>query len=220
MQKTQSFAAQFCTPATAVNKDKDVKAIEDDNMEEVFPTGVAKVGVDDSQLVTVQMESGCYLRFQVDTGAQCNVLPLKLYKNATKDYNLARMTPVKSHITAYGGATLPVLGTVTIPVCHGDQQYRLHCKLVNNPSIRPLIERRPYLQTKLMSYLNNDELNRPNTGNLPVYALEMKMASNKDLVLRQYPKVFGSGIGGLQGKYHIQVDELLPSTARTYVGGF
>ena len=50
--------------------DKEVKTIEDD-MEEVFPIEVVKVGLDDSQLVTVQLKSGCYVRFQVDTGAQC-----------------------------------------------------------------------------------------------------------------------------------------------------
>jgi len=96
-------------------QDKEVKAIEDDDMDEVFPTEVAKVGLDDSQLVTVQLKSGCYVRFQVDTGAQCNVLPVHLYQKATKDYSLTQVDPVKSYIVAYGE-----------PPCQwwGQQQFR------------------------------------------------------------------------------------------------
>ena len=37
------------------------------------------MSLDDSQLVTLKLESGNYLRFQPDTGAQCNVVPLHLY---------------------------------------------------------------------------------------------------------------------------------------------
>ena len=61
--KLNHFAAQ-CHTSTVANKD--VKTIKDD-IEEVFP---APMGLDDSQMVTFQLESGCYLHFQVDTGAQ------------------------------------------------------------------------------------------------------------------------------------------------------
>ena len=46
---------------------------------------ISAVTLDDSQLVTLMLESGNYLLFQPDTGAQCNVVPLHLYKKATKD---------------------------------------------------------------------------------------------------------------------------------------
>ena len=90
---------------------RNVQAVDEDN--EVFPTEISAVGVDDSQLVTVQLESGNYLRFQVDTGAQCNV---KLYQNAAKDKRLRNITPTKSSIAAYGGTTLSVMGTVALKV--------------------------------------------------------------------------------------------------------
>ena len=38
---------------------------------------------DESQFVTLKVESGNYIRFQVDTGAQCNVLPVETYKKQT-----------------------------------------------------------------------------------------------------------------------------------------
>ena len=46
---------------------------------------VAAVKLDDSQLVTLKLESGNFIRFQPDTGAQCTVLPLQVYCKASKD---------------------------------------------------------------------------------------------------------------------------------------
>ena len=60
--------------------------------------------LDDSQFVTLRIKTGGFIRFQVDTGAQCNVLPLDTYKEATGDRALREVTPTNSRVTAYGGA--------------------------------------------------------------------------------------------------------------------
>ena len=53
--------------------------------EEIFSISeVAAVSLDDSQLVTLKLDSGNYLRFQPDTGAQCNVIPVNLYRKRRK----------------------------------------------------------------------------------------------------------------------------------------
>ena len=90
---------------------------------------VSAVRLGDSQFVTLKLESGNCLHFQVDKGAQCNVIPLALYKKATNDSKLEHVTLSKTQITAYGGATLPVVGTVLIRLWHGDLRCRLDCKL-------------------------------------------------------------------------------------------
>ena len=64
----------------------------------------------------------------------------------------------------------------------------------------------------LVSYLDNDELNKPDTGNLPVYSIDVKVAGSVDQLIKQYPEVFGSGIGRLEGEYHIQVDDSYQAT--------
>jgi len=38
---------------------------------------IAAVTLDDETLVTLRLSSGKYLRFQPDTGAQCNIIPVK-----------------------------------------------------------------------------------------------------------------------------------------------
>ena len=63
-------------------------------------------------MVTLKLESGNCLHFQVDTGAQCNLVPLDLYKKAPKDHELAHMMPDRQKITAYGGGEILVIGKV------------------------------------------------------------------------------------------------------------
>ena len=68
-------------------KSKEVKAtdLEDDEAGEMYHIEVAAVKLDDSQLVTLKLDSGNFIRFQPDTGARCNVLPLQVYRKASKD---------------------------------------------------------------------------------------------------------------------------------------
>ena len=56
---------------------------------------------------------------------------------------------------------------------------------------------------KIISYLDNDQINRSATGSLPVYTLD----TTKEQLIKQHPRVFGPGIGLLEGKYHIFIDD-------------
>ena len=58
----------------------------------------------------------------------------------------------------------------------------------------------------LVSYLDNDALNKPRTGAGQVYALDSTTTTVKNWLVAQYPNVFGPGIGLLEGKYHIIID--------------
>jgi hypothetical protein len=139
---------------------------EEDEDSEAFPLQLQVHSLDDSQLVTLLMESGSYVRFQVDTGAQCNVLPLDTYKKATGDVSLKRVMATNTRVTAYGGGALPVAGTVVLKVWREVSKYRLDCKLVvvDSPKIRPLLGRKARLGMKIITYLDNDEIRKPVTG--------------------------------------------------------
>ena len=82
-----------------------------------------RLAPDDSQLVTLTLESGYYLLFQPDTGAQCNV-------------DLRRVTPVNTAIISYGGTSIPVLGKVHSRVWRGDFRCLLNCNLVESKRVR------------------------------------------------------------------------------------
>ena len=83
--KPNHFAAR-CWTTRCRNIPKQINALKEE--EEVFSTKVAATTLDDMQFVNPELESGKHLRFRVDTGAQCNVLPVSLYKQATKDVPL------------------------------------------------------------------------------------------------------------------------------------
>ena len=50
-----------------------------------------------------------------------------------------------------------------------------------------------------MTYLDNDQLNKPNIGNSTIYI------STKQFIMK-YPKVLSEGVGLLEGIYHIRLD--------------
>ena len=146
----------------------------------------------------------------MDTGAQCNVLPLGTYKKATGDVNLSQVAPTNTQVTAYGGGTLPVVGTVLLKVWRDGSKYYLDCKLVDSHKIRPLLGRKACLGMKIITNLDNDKIHKPDTGNAPVYALEDPGPVTIEQLVRGHPKVFEPGVGLLEGKYHIVLDESVP----------
>ena len=63
------------------------------------------VKLDDSQLITLKLESGNFVYFQPDTEAQCSVMPLHTYAKASKDETLEKVTHTEASLVAYGGSS-------------------------------------------------------------------------------------------------------------------
>ena len=57
-----------------------------------------------------------------------------------------------------------------------------------------------------MSYLDNDQLNQPSTGESTVYKVDNATPGATQQLIKSYPKVFSDGVGLLQGHYHIRLD--------------
>ena len=128
---------------------------------------VSAVRLDDSQLVTLRLESGNFVRFQPDTGAQCNVLPLHVYKKASKDYKLEKVNRSQASLVAYGGSKIKVMGRVSIRVWRNDKSCLLDCRLIDNEEIRPILGFKSCLAMNIIQYKDNVLLNKPVTGGVP-----------------------------------------------------
>ena len=63
---------------------------------------------------------------------------------------------------------------------------------------------------KIIQYTDNDEINKPITGNAHVYALEKHKQETpvlKETLIASYPNVFTEEVGKLDGEYHIRLDK-------------
>ena len=59
---------------------------------------------------------------------------------------------------------------------------------------------------KIVSYLDNDMMNKPNTSGSEVYTLSTDRPLTKEKLVNKYPKVFDEGVGCLEGEYHIRLN--------------
>ena len=169
---------------------------------------ISAVTLDNSQLVTLKLvNSGSFLRFQPDTGAQCNVIPVPLYKQACNDEDISNVRRMKSTISAYGGLRLSVVGEVILKVSRDKTKCKLNCKLVDSEDIRPILGRKACLGMNIIRYTDNDALNKPQTGSFPIYAVkDNDKFLTKEKLCNQFPEVFSEGVGKLDGKYHIKIN--------------
>ena len=62
---------------------------------------------------------GTDVSYMLDTGAQVNILPEKVYKTLTKRPHL---TPTKAKLTAYDGGNIPVQGKCIAPINQGSNK--------------------------------------------------------------------------------------------------
>ena len=59
---------------------------------------------------------------------------------------------------------------------------------------------------KVIKYLDDDAIHKPETGSTPVYTLEPAGPVSVEQLQREHPEVFGAGVGRLEGKYRIALD--------------
>ena len=76
------------------------------------------------------------IRFKIDTGAQCNVIPEHAFEKLRKK-PILQTTKVK--LTAYGGVRVPIKGTCTMKIKHNDQMVDVKFFVVSVEKAQPLI---------------------------------------------------------------------------------
>ena len=82
------------------------------------------------RFVTVKLRnSENFMKFQLDTGAECNVIPIHLYKQAMGDIMMVNMKPSDNTIVAFGGITWSLRGQVMLPVSCTEALHGVHCSV-------------------------------------------------------------------------------------------
>ena len=205
----ENHFARKCPLSSTSNK---VALLEEESELPVFQ--VFKVSANqspDSSLVTLKVLSGNFIRFEIDTGARCNVLPIHIYKKATGDFDLKHVTPAKSSIVSYDGGNIPVLGTVKLQVWRGSFTCLLLCRLVESKRCRPILGKSACEGMGVVEIKDSDAIRRPDTSGGHVFSVEDVMSSSRPLtkeqVIEMFPDVFDEGLGLLEGEYHIRLND-------------
>ena len=206
--KENHFARKFPLSSTS-NK---VALLEEESELPVFQ--VFKVSANqspDSSLVTLKVLSGNFIRFKIDTGVRCNVLPIHIYKKSTGDFDLKHVSPAKSSIVSYDGGNIPVLGIVKLQVWRGSFTCLLLCRLVESKRCRPILSKSACEVMGVVEIKDSDPIRRPDTSGGHMFSVEDVMSSSRPLtkeqVIEMFPDVKDEGLGLLEGEYHIRLND-------------
>lgn len=156
----------------------------------------------DSSLVTLKVQSGNSIRFEIHTGTRCNVLPTHIYK-VTGDFDLKHVTPVKSSIVSFDGRNISVLGTVKLQVWRGSFTCLLLCHLVKSKCCCAILGKPACEGMGVVEIKDFDPIWWPDMSGGQVSSAEDVMSSfrplTKEQVIEMFADVFDEGLG-LLGK--------------------
>ena len=114
---------------------------------------------------------------------------------------------MQTSLVAYGGSKVKVIGGVPLRVWKNGSSLLPDCRLVDNDDIRPILGSNACIGMGILVYQVNHHLNKPETGNAPVYAMQTSdTVLSKDELLAKFPKVFKEGVGNLDSEYKIRFD--------------
>ena len=125
------------------------------------------------------------LKFKLDTGAKCNVLPIE------KLDSTIQLKPTTTRLVSYSGNLIELEGTVVLPVSYKGKKYSLQFYVVNKP-VQAILGLKACEQLNVIQRVE-----------------EMSKTLNSECdILVAYKDVFSpSSIGCLPISYHIEIDK-------------
>ena len=162
------------------------------------------VGHESREMVTLAVSkdakvvTGHEVAFLMDTGAECNLLPLDVYKEVTDDLDLNFLdTRAKSVLILANGYEQPIEGKATLYVTHKGNTHKIQVNLVKDRGYEPIRSKETMTEMNLIKILDCDR-------DLCVNVLKVET----DPLLEEYDDVF-EGLGKLHGKYSIVTDKFV-----------
>ena len=171
-------------------------------VQERFYLSAAGVGNGGREMVTLAVSkeskplSGHDVSFLMDTGAECNLLPLDVYKKVTGDLHLNFLSARgKSVLVLANEDEQPIEGKATVYVSRKGDAHKIEVNVVRGHGYEPILSKQTMLQMNLIKILDSDRDPRVNV-----------LKTDTEPLLEEYDNVF-EGLGKLDGQYHIVTDE-------------
>lgn len=128
------------------------------------------------------------IRFQVDTGSECDVLPAEIYKHVTGDTGLQKLRPCKKVIVSYPGQRRKITGKATLQIWQGTRKKTLIFNIIEG-NYQPVLSLNTCINLELVKLRDCE-----------VLALA---TSHVDDPFEEYK----DGLGELPGEYRIVTDD-------------
>ena len=188
------------------------------NVFTVQSRSINSVRLTDEQTVTLRVRENHYIRFQLDNGADCNVLPVHVYKAATGDHQLVNVKPSSVCLVGFGRKNERSVGQVQLRVWRekyaGANSCRtvnscLRCELVEGENFHSILGSKACKDLVLIEIKDSDAiypLPTKSVSKVHVHAVSVSDGNlTKEAVKKQYPTVFQDKVGYI-GDYTIKVD--------------
>lgn len=192
-----------------INNVRENYDVEDGDSEVYTVRTVSSVRLKEEQTVTLKTGPKCYIKFQIDSGADCNVLPLHIYTAALKDFKLQKVQHSSTVMYGYGQKGNHSKGRVRIHVERGDRSCDLDCELLEGRQYHSILGYKACVSLGLLEIKDNDKLRpmKPCTGANVFSAQTGSEILTKESIFNKYPKVFREAVGELAAQCKIRVDE-------------
>ena len=121
---------------TRRNVDRGINSVvdtgrEDDPEIQVYTVRtVSSIKLKEEQTVTLKIREKCYIRFQIDCGADCNVLPVHVYKSAFGDHEMKNVSSSDTTLYVYGQMGTQSAGRVKFQAWRGMKSRLMECELI------------------------------------------------------------------------------------------
>ena len=135
------------------------------------------------------------LQFQIDTGSQCDILPVWIYKQVTGDTLLCNLKTCTKEIVSYTGEHRKIAGKNNLPVRSRGLRKSLDFNVIDG-DYQPVLSLHTSVGLGLVSLHNCD-------------VLALKVDSPFSTPADEFTDVF-EGLGALPGKYQIVIDRNIP----------
>ena len=127
--------------------------------------------------------NGTPTSYKLDTGVQCNIIPVKNLENISpKPY----LQPVNVKFSAYNGSKIPVVGKYSLTLAHKNNSFKVSFTVVDTDSV-PILGVKTIENSKLIKRI-------------------CRIETNSETFFSEFRDFFGE-IGTLNTTYHIEVKD-------------
>ena len=138
------------------------------------------------------------IKFQLDCGATCNILPLKQYVQAMGNPEDIYLQRSNATLTMYNGTVMHPVGKCKLTCTRGNSKHLLEFQVVDF-EVKPILSAETCQKLKFLQVLVNDKNDKDE-----IAQDKMSVNTTSD-IFQEYADVF-EGIGCLDESYHIEID--------------